>query len=70
MFLKVTQVCLPVYIILKGEWQHVVSFEQVYRTILYYRIFSSPPSWIFVDMHDTLGHANLLSYETMINLCP
>ena len=41
-------------------------FGEIFRL----EIFSCPPSWIFVDMHDTsqLGSRDFFSYDTMVNM--
>ena len=55
--------------------QYMEAYYRIFRSALFreifsFEIFSFPPSWIFVDMHDTsqLGLRDSFSYDTMVNL--
>ena len=50
-----------------------IFISALFREIFSLEIFSSPPSWKFVDMHDTsqLGSRDIFfSHDTMINMLP
>ena len=49
-----------------------ICLTALFREIFSFEIFSCPPSWIFVDMHDTsqLGSRDFFSHDTMINMLP
>ena len=52
------------------EVYYRILISSLLREIFSLEIFSCPPSWIFVDMHDTsqLGSRDFFSYHTMINM--
>ena len=54
------------------EVYYRIFISALFREIVLFEIFSCPPSWIFVDMHDTsqLGSRDFFSHDTMINMLP
>ena len=54
----------------KTMYRSLIVISALFGEIFGLEIFSCPPSWIFVDMHDTsqLGSRDFLSYDTMVNM--
>ena len=54
------------------EVYYRIFISALFREIFSFEIFSCPPSWIFLDMHDTsqLGSRDFFSHDTMINMLP
>ena len=52
------------------EVYYRILISALFGEILRPEIFSCPPSWIFVDMHDTsqLRSRDFFSYDTMVNM--